>query len=84
MFRFFYDDGLLFIFEKEKEIGLHMFFVFSKIDIIYINDKKRVIKILKNIKPFTPHIKAVKCKYILEVKNYKGVNINNILSFHHK
>jgi len=80
MFRKILNDGLLFIFERERNVSLHMFFVFYKIDIIYFNDKMKVIKILRNIKPFTPHIKAVKCKYILEVKDYKNIKINDILS----
>ena len=77
MFSYVGNDGLLFIFDKEKYVGLHMFFVFYNIDIVYIDKDLNVIKILKNVKPFTPHIKAVKCKYILELKYCKGVKIGD-------
>lgn len=81
MFRFPRNDGLLFVFNKEKPIALHMFFVFFTIDIVYLNKNKKVIKILKKVKPFTPYIKAVKCEYILELKGAKNLQINDKISF---
>ena len=47
MFSFPKNDGLLFKFDKEIYVSLHMFFVFFPIDIIYINEKFKVIKIKK-------------------------------------
>ncbi len=41
----------------------------------------KVVKILKKVKPFVPHIKAVKCKYLLELKDCKNVKIGDELSF---
>jgi len=81
MFRFPKDDGLAFIFNKEAPISLHMFFVFFTIDIIYLNKNKKVIKILKNAKPFTPYIKSVNCKYILELKDSKNLQLNDKIIF---
>lgn len=81
MFKFPKNDGLLFIFNKEKKISLHMFFVFLKINIIYLNKNEKIIKIIKNVKPFTPYIKAVKCKYILELKNSKNLKLNEKIKF---
>jgi len=76
MFRFPKNDGLLFIFKKEKYISLHMFFVFYPIDIIYLNQNKIIIKIIKKALPFTLFIPPVKCKYILELKNSKNLKLN--------
>ncbi|HLC86635.1 MAG TPA: DUF192 domain-containing protein [Candidatus Nanoarchaeia archaeon] len=77
MFKFPKNDGLLFVFEKEQKVALHMFFVFFSIDIIYINKKKEVVRIRRKIKPFTPYIPAVKCKYILELKDYRNIKVGD-------
>ncbi len=81
MFRLPKNDGLLFIFKKELPVSLHMLFVFLTIDIVYLNKNKKVIKILKKVKPFTLHIKAIKCKYILELKDSKNLKINYTLKY---
>lgn len=81
MFRFTKKDGLLFMFNKEEFITLHTFFVFRKLDIIYLDTNKKIIKILKNVLPFTFYIPSVKCKYILELKNSKTLHINDKISF---
>ena len=81
MFNIPKNDGLLFKFKKEKFVSLHMLFVFITIDIIYLDKEKQIIKILKRVKPFTPFIKSVKCKYILELKNAKTLRLNDKLSF---
>ena len=81
MFKFPKNDGLLFEFKKERSISLHMFFVFIKIDIVYLNKNKKVIKIKKNKKPFTPFIKGIKSKYILELKDSKNVKLGEKLKF---
>ncbi|MBS3152764.1 DUF192 domain-containing protein [Candidatus Woesearchaeota archaeon] len=81
MFRFPKNDGLLFEFKKEEPVSLHMLFVFIKIDIVYLDKDKKTIKILKRVKPFTPYIKATKCKYILELKDSKNLYIGEKLNF---
>ena len=75
------NDGLLFIFDKERKIDLHMFFVFYTIDIVYLNKNKKVTEIKRNIKPFTPRIKSPKAKYILELKSAKGIQKNETIKF---
>ena len=81
MFRFPKNDGLLFIFNYEDFIPLHMLFVFFPINIIYLNCNKKVIKIRKNVIPFVPYIPSVKCKYILELKNCKNIKVGDKLKF---
>ncbi len=81
MFQFPKNDGLLFEFKIETSISLHMFFVFLKIDIIYLDKNKKVIKIKKNIKPFTSFIKGIKSKYILELKDSKNIKLGEKLKF---
>ena len=77
------DYALIFVLEKETIIGasIHMMFVFFPIDIIYLNKDKKVIKIMKRILPFTLFITPVKCKYIIELKNSKTLQLNDKISF---
>ena len=70
MFKFkLKEDGLFFVFGKEKIVFLHMFFVFFPIDVICFDSNKNIVKIIKDVKPFTPLLKCYKCKYIIEVKS---------------
>ena len=59
--------GLIFIYEKEKKVSLHMIFVFFPIDILYLDEKKKVIEIKENFKPFTFYTPEKKANYILEL-----------------
>ncbi len=64
--------NLLFVFNKEKRVIIHMFFVFYPINIIYFDKNKKPIAKVKAY-PFTI-LKPRKAKYILEtteeIKNY--------------
>ncbi len=46
------DKALIFTYEKEQLIPIHMFFVFYPIDLIYLNKNKKVVEIRESIKPF--------------------------------
>ena len=80
MFKIPKNDGILMHFNKENIIRLHTFFVFFRIDIVYFDDNKNVVKIIKNVRPFKFYIKGVKCKYILEVKDCKNIKLFDKLS----
>jgi len=69
MFRFkLKEDGLLFVFNKEKKVFLHMFFVFFPIDVVCLDENKKIVEIIENVKPFDPLIICPKCKYVVELK----------------
>jgi len=70
------DKPLVFLFNKEKRISIHMFFVFFPIDIIWLNKNKEVVYIKENVKPFAIINPKVESKYIIElaednIKKYK-------------
>jgi len=81
MFRFPKNDGLIFIFKKEKYVSLHTLFVFYPIDIIYLNKNRKITKLLKKVKPFTLLIPYTKCRYILELKDSKNISLKTKISF---
>ena len=59
--------NLIFVFNKEKRISLHMLFVFFPVDALYLNDDKKILEI-KHMKPFRPYYRAKnKTKYVLEL-----------------
>lgn len=50
------DESILIKFSKEKNIPIHMFFVFFPIDAVWITKDHKVVHIERNIKPFRPLI----------------------------
>ncbi len=63
------NKSLFFIFNKEKKIPLHMFFVFYPIDVLFLNKNKKVVEIKENLKPFTFYTPKNKAKYVIELPN---------------
>ena len=61
------DRALVFHFNKESNVELHMLFVFYPIDVFWLNKGKKVADIKKDFRPFTltgPR----KAMYIIEAK----------------
>ncbi len=58
---------LIFSFEKEKIIPLHMFFVFYPIDVLFLNKNKIVVEIKKNLGPFSFYTPKNKSMFIIEL-----------------
>ena len=61
------DRALVFTFDKEKIIPLHMFFVFYAIDAVFLDKNKKIVEIKRNFKPFTFFFPKKKAKYIIEL-----------------
>ncbi len=76
---------LIFIFNKEKIISLHMFFVFYPIDVLFLNKNKKVVQLKENFKPFRIIIPKKPAKYIIELpdKTIKKTNtrLGDTISF---
>ncbi|MDO8537534.1 MAG: DUF192 domain-containing protein [archaeon] len=72
MFETKHDYALIFVLEKESIIGasIHMMFVFSPIDIVYLNSKKQIIDLAENIQPWILNYSPKKAaKYFIELPN---------------
>ena len=61
-----HDNAMVFVFKKEKTVSLHMFFVFYPVDVIFLDQTKKVIEIKMNFKPFAIYIPKKKAKYVVE------------------
>ena len=57
--------NILFEFNREQDVGIHMLFVFFPIIAVWIDEKKR-IKEIKVMKPFISFHEE-KAKYVLEI-----------------
>ena len=79
--------NLIMVFNKERRISLHNFFVFYPIEVLVLDENKKVIEIKENFLPFTFWNSKKKGKWLVELgkeKSKKMVNIGNKLSFYSK
>ena len=58
----------IFPFKNSARIGVTMMFVFYPIDILFLDDKNRIIEIKENLKPFSNYISRLKAKSFIELK----------------
>jgi len=83
MFRKLKNKGLIFIFNKEQVISLHMIFVFHPIDVLWLNSEKEVVEIKRIFKPFTFYTPKSKAKYVIEfpANTIKEIKIKDKIYF---
>lgn len=80
------DFGLIFYFSKEEIVPITMLFVFHPIDILWLDQNKKVVAFRENLQPFlfsiTPNEKA---KYVIELPSgtikKSTTKINHKISF---
>lgn len=60
---------LIFRFNGEKVISLHMFFVFYPIDVLFLDKNKIVVDKKENFSPFTIYSSKKKAMYAIELLN---------------
>lgn len=73
--------SLVFAFDKDKHVPLHMMFVFFPIDVYYLNANKQVIEVKKNFKPFTFYTPKNKARFVLEVPSPSSFSVGDVVSF---
>jgi len=61
--------NLVFLFNKEKIIPLHMFFVFFPIDVVFLDSNRQIVELKENFRPFSFYTPKSKAKYIIELEN---------------
>jgi len=58
---------IVFDFRKEQKMGLHMLFVFFPIDLLFIDDKMKIVELKERFLPFTFYNSKAKAKYVVEL-----------------
>lgn len=61
------DKGLIFVFDKMRRAGLHMFFVFFPIDVLFLDENMVVVDMKEHFKPFMFYTPRKRVKYIIEL-----------------
>jgi len=59
--------NLVMVFPKERKIKLHMFFVFYPIDVLILDEKKKIVEIKRDFRPFTFWSSEKKGRYVVEL-----------------
>ena len=75
--------GFIFVNNPPKKDIIHMFFLFQKLDMIFLDTSKRVINIRRNVLPFTLVFPKKKFKYLIELPKGKSkkTQLNDHIDF---
>ncbi len=58
---------LVFQYDKEVNVGLHMWFVFFPIEVIWLDSNLKVVHMLKDFKPFSSYNPKTLAKFVVEL-----------------
>jgi uncharacterized protein len=58
----------IFRFNKPRMVGITMFFVFFPIDIVFLDQNKRVVELKENLRPFRNYVSKKKIQSFIELK----------------
>jgi len=59
--------SLIFVFDSYVRASLHMFFVLCSIDLLFLDDKKRVVEVKQEFKPFRFYLPKKRFMYLIEM-----------------
>jgi hypothetical protein len=59
--------SLVFEFGKERSQSLHMFFVFYPIDVLFLDEKRNVVEMKQEFRPWRVYNAAKNAKYVIEL-----------------
>jgi uncharacterized membrane protein (UPF0127 family) len=62
-----YDYSMIFILKKPSQVRIHMLFVFFPIDVIFLNEKKKIV-FLSRLRPWVGYKAMEDIKYIIEME----------------
>ena len=72
------DYALVFEFPESSRWGasIHMFFVFFRIDAIFLDEQKKVVDIARRLAPFSlGHVPKVPATYLVEIPSDAGLEV---------
>ena len=72
-------QNLLMAFPNERKISLHMFFVFYPIDVLIVDERRKIVEIKKNLRPFMVWNSLQKGKYVVELAEELGYEKGDVL-----
>ncbi len=57
----------IFVFEKKRRMDMHMMFVFFPIDVLFLDENKRIVEMKENFLPFSFYYSKNMTKYVIEL-----------------
>jgi hypothetical protein len=63
------DKAFIFTFETPQKVIMDMWFVFYPIDVIFLDEKKRIIEIKEKFLPFSFYRSKAEARYIIEFEH---------------
>lgn len=79
------DRGLLFYLPRKSRLGasIHMFFMLSSIDVVWLDEGFKVVDFVENLKPWRVAVPRAPAKYILELPagaiNELSIGVGDVL-----
>lgn len=74
------DTAMVLSFKKPGRYSIHMFFVLFPIDVLWLDEKKRIMQMNEHVVPWTPCVSPkTKISYIVELSSgtLKNIKIKN-------
>ncbi|MBI4145192.1 DUF192 domain-containing protein [Candidatus Woesearchaeota archaeon] len=72
---------LVFAFDRDEHVPLHMLFVFFPIDVLYLDGEKRVVEVKRNFRPFTFYSPKNKARYVVEIPERTDIKVGDSISW---
>ncbi len=63
------DEAHIFYLSNKRREAITMFFVFFPIDIIFLDENKKIVELKENIKPFSNYYSKNEAKYVVELES---------------
>ncbi len=76
---------LVFTFSSMRKIPLHMMFVFTPIDVLWLDSKRKVVEMKEGFRPFSYYSPAKTAQYVIELRSStiheQGVKVGDEIEF---
>lgn len=71
--------NLIMVFPKSRKVSLHNLFVFFPIDVLLLDQDKKIVEIKRRFKPFTFYTPKNECKYLVELAFLGEYEVGDVL-----
>ncbi|MBW2967196.1 DUF192 domain-containing protein [Candidatus Woesearchaeota archaeon] len=61
--------GMIFLFDSRAIRSIHMLFVFYPIDLLFLDENKKVVEIKQGLRPFRLYSPKSEAQYVVELKD---------------
>lgn len=59
--------GMIFSFKKSQRLEIHTWFVRYPIDILFLDEHKRIVDMVRNLNPFSSYSSGFDSRYVIEL-----------------